>query len=402
MVLDSRLDVSARRPHVLYLIDILWGMAGAEGALLRTVRLLPADRYRSSIGTFRLRPGLALLKDCPCPVREFPIQRVASLGALREALRLRDYIRSEKVEIVHTFFQTADLLGGLVAKLSGCPVVSSRRDMGILLSPKHRFAYRLMNPLFDRVEAVSSAVRDQAIRSGGLDPAKVVTIPNGIELAKIDAVNGSAALGKSLALGGGPVVAVVGHIRRVKGADVLIRAAARVVARYPEATFLIAGSVHEQEFGHELQALVAELGIAPNVRFLGKTGQAPALLKLCDVFCLLSRSEGMSNALLEAMACGRPSVATRVGGTPEVIEDGVTGLLVENGDDQAAAEKILSLLDDPARARRMGQAARHRVEERFSAERTMGELVRMYDGLLEGRRQGAAATEAGACATGIL
>jgi glycosyltransferase involved in cell wall biosynthesis len=91
-----------------------------------------------------------------------------------------------------------------------------------------------------------------------------------------------------------------------------------------------------------------------------------------------------------------------VGGTPEVIEDGVTGLLVENGDDQAAAEKILSLLDDPARARRMGQAARHRVEERFSAERTMGELVRMYDGLLEGRRQGAAATEAGACATGIL
>ena len=79
MVLDSRLDVSARRPHVLYLIDILWGMAGAEGALLRTVRLLPADRYRSSIGTFRLRPGLALLKDCPCPVREFPIQRVASL-----------------------------------------------------------------------------------------------------------------------------------------------------------------------------------------------------------------------------------------------------------------------------------------------------------------------------------
>jgi L-malate glycosyltransferase len=402
MVLDARLDMRSHRPHILYLIDILWGMAGAEGALLRTVRLLPKDRFRCSIGAFRLRPGLALLKDCPCPVREFPIARVASLGALLEALRLRDYIRSEKVDIVHTFFHTADLLGGLVAKLSGCPVISSRRDMGILLSAKHRLAYRLMNPMFDRVEAVSSAVRDQAIRSGGLDPAKVVTIPNGIELARIDAANGTAALRDSLALGSGPVVLALGHIRRVKGADVFIRAAARVVARYPEAVFLIAGSVQEPEYGRELEALVAELGLERNVRFLGRTAQAPALLKLCDVFCLLSRSEGMSNALLEAMACGRPSVATAVGGTPEVVEDGLNGFLVANGDAAAAAERILSLLDDPARASSMGQAARRTVEERFSSERTMGELVRMYDALLATRRPQAARAEAGACATQIL
>lgn len=381
------MGLSGNRIHILYLIDILWGTGGAEGALMRAVRLLPQDRYRCTIGTFRLRPGLPMVKDCPCPVLEFPIQRVASVKALREALRLRKFIRSEKVDVVHSFFHAADLLGGLVAKLSGCPVlVSSRRDMGILLSPKHRFAYRLMNRMFDQVQAVSEAVREHTIRAGGLDPARVVTIPNGIEVERIAAAGGDATLRESLAPGGGPVVLTVGNIRRVKGVDVLVRAAARVVARYPTAVFPIAGRVHEPDYERELLALIGRLGLERNVRFLGKTDQAPSLLKACDVFCLPSRSEGMSNALLEAMACGRPSVATRVGGNPEVIEDGLSGFLVESEDDAAVAERILALLDDPARAREMGETARRVVEERFSAERMVADMAKRYDSLVETRR----------------
>ena len=380
--------MSGERPHILYLIDVLWGLAGAEGALLRTARLLPKDRYRCSIGTFRLRPGLALPDDGACPVCEFPLDRVFSVGALRAALRLREFIRSEHVDIVHTFFQTADLVGGLVAKLSGVPVlVSSRRDMGILLTQRQRYGYRLLNPLFDQVQAVSAAVREHAIRTEGLDPAKVVTVPNGIEIEKVTASNGMLALRASLDLHDTwPVILTVGHLRRVKGTDVLIRAAGRVCRRYPGAVFLIAGSVHEPDYVRELQALVAQLGLERNVRFLGKSDKAWTLLKLCDVFCLLSRSEGMSNALLEAMACGRPCVATAVGGTPEVIENGRSGWLVPSGDDAAAAERILSLLEDGERAREMGEAARRVVEERFSAQRMIGETVKMYDALLEGRR----------------
>jgi glycosyltransferase involved in cell wall biosynthesis len=386
VVLDERLDLT-KRPHILYLIDILWGLAGAEGALLRLVRLLPKDRYRCTIGTFRLRPGLSLLDDCPCPVHEFPVGRVASAGALRSALKLRAFIRSEHVDIVHTFFQTADLVGGTVAKLSGVPVlVSSRRDMGILLSDRHRMAYRLVNPWFDQVQAVSAAVREQAIRTEGLDPQKVVTIPNGIDVEAISASDGVAGLRESLELGAaGPVVLTVGHLRRVKGTDVLIRAAAKVCQRYPDALFLIAGAVHDSGFARELHALAAELGVASNVRFLGEAKNAWGLMKLCDVFCLLSRSEGMSNALLEAMACGRPAVATAVGGTPEVIEDGRSGFLVASGDDATAAERILRLLDDRESARAMGEAARRVVEERFSAERMIRDTVIQYDALLEGR-----------------
>jgi glycosyltransferase involved in cell wall biosynthesis len=376
--------------HVLYLIDVLWGLGGAEGVLLRIPGLLPKDRYRCTIGTFRLRPESPVFDQLPCPVREFPVSRVFGMGALRAALDLRRFIRSERVQIVHTFFESADLLGGLVAKLSGVPVlISSRRDMGILRSTRHRIAYRLMSLLFDQVQAVSGAVREQTIRADRIDPDKVVTIPNGIEIEKLAAADGAAALHHLLGLeDDAPLIVSVGHIRRVKGFDVLLRAAAEVCRVYPKATFLIVGTVQEPDCDRDLRELVRQLGLEHNVRFLGKLENENvwSLLKLCDVFCQPSRSEGMSNALLEAMGSGLPCVATAVGGTPEVLEDGRTGYIVPSEDYHAAANRIMALLGDPEGARQMGLLARRVVEERYSAESMIRSMVGMYDQLLGGRR----------------
>lgn len=378
------------RTHILYLIDVLWGLGGAEGVLLRIPNLLPHDRYRCTIGTFRLRPAAPAFTNLPCPVREFPVQRVFGWDAFRTALDLRRFIRDEKVQIVHTFFESADLLGGLVAKLSGCPVVvSSRRDMGILRSTRHRVAYRLMSSLFNQVQAVSDAVRRQTIQSDRLNPKKVVTIPNGIEIEKVVAANSTAVSRRSLRIdSGAPLIVSVGHIRRVKGFDVLLRAAAQVCRVHPEATFLIAGSVQEEDCDRGLQDLVREFRLENNVRFLGKMEgeEVWSLLKYGDVFCLPSRSEGMSNALLEAMACGLPCVATAVGGTPEVLEDGRTGYLVPSEDHSTMAARILSLIDEPARANQMGRLARTVVEDKYSARAMVRSMVRMYDQLLEPHR----------------
>lgn len=378
------------RIHILYLIDVLWGLGGAEAVLFRIPQLLPKDRFRCTIGTFRLRPASPVFDQFPCPIREFPVKRVFSRQALGSALDLMRFIRSEKVDVVHTFFESADLLGGLVARLSGCPVViSSRRDMGILRSARHRIAYRLMHPLYTQVQAVSGAVRRETIQADRINPNKVVTIPNGIEIEKVTAANGAGPLLQSLQLpDAAPLIVSVGHIRRVKGFDVLLRAAAQVCRSYPTATFLIVGSVQEPECERDLRDLVRQYGLERNVRFPGKM-DSPAvwsLLKLCDVFCLPSRSEGMSNALLEAMACGLPPVATAVGGTPEVIDDGRTGHLVPSEDHHAMAARILSLLDEPERAREMGRLAREAVEQRFSAESMIQSMVSMYDQLLGERR----------------
>jgi glycosyltransferase involved in cell wall biosynthesis len=364
------------RPHILYLIDGLWSLGGAENALLRAVRLLPRDRFRCSIGTFRLRATLPALQDLPCPVHEFPLTSVFGWQAFQSARKLRRFIRTERVDIVHTFFQTADLWGGAIAKLSGCPIlISSRRDMGILRSRSHRAAYRMLGPMFDQVHAVSEAVRQYTLREEGLAADKVVTIPNGIECGT-DAERTRVGFTSTR-----PVILTVSHLRRIKGIDVLIRAMDRVRRSYPEAMLLIAGAVNEPAYLEELNALVETLGLSANVRFLGKANNVQELLEQCDVFCLLSRSEGMSNALLEAMAAGIPCVATAVGGTPEVIEDGRTGYLVPSEDAGAAAERILRLLDHPEEARQIGDAARLVVRQRFSAQRMVDDLVRSYEGL---------------------
>lgn len=375
------------RVHVLYLIDHLCAVGGAEAALVRTARLLPRDRYRCTIGTFRLKPELSILKDSPWPVVEFPFKGVLNGQALRTAFELRRFIRSEKVDIAHTFCESANLWGGLVAKLSGCPVlISSRRDMGILRRPKHRFAYRLLNPFVDQVQAVSSAVRNWAIREEALDPKKIITIPNGIDIDEVDRVQKISDLRRMLGLAeDSRLILTVGNLRRVKGIDVLIRAAHRVCREDPNAVFLIVGGYPDSRYCGELKRLVEELSLTSHVHFLGECRNVQSLLHSCDIFCLLSRSEGMSNALLEAMACALPCVVTAVGGNIDVIDDGRTGFVVPSEDPDGTANRILQLLQHPDHARAIGRAGREAITKRFSAAAIVNELARVYDSLVQTR-----------------
>ena len=388
------------RPHILFLIDQLCETGGAERVLLNMIRLLPKDKFRCSLATFKLDSSVDLFRQIPCPVHVFPLRRTYGWSGLQAALKLRELIRSQHVKIVHTFFETSDIWGGLVAKLSGCPVlISSRRDMGILRSGKHRWAYRVMGPLFDRVLTVSDEVRGFCVRQDHLDPEKVITVYSGIELDKIRTSNGSETLRRDVGLapswvplltkeGSGEVhthlVTAVGHIRKVKGFDIFIQAAAIVRREFPQAEFLILGDVHEPEHLHELQELTRSLDLTETVRFLGSSDDVFSVLKMSDVFCLPSRSEGFSNALLEAMACGLPCVATRVGGNAEAIEDSVSGFLVPPEDPGPMADRILQLLRQPEAARRLGEAGRKRVEEKFTAQAMIANLTAIYNGLLSG------------------
>lgn len=376
--------------HILFLMDRYFGThGGAEGALLKILRHLPKDRFRASLITFGMNPALDVAKVFPCPVHVLPLQRTYDWNAVKVAGQLRRFIRSERVSIVHTFFETSDLWGGMVAKLSGCPLlVSSRRDMGILRSWKHHVAYRLIRSAVDLVLPVSDQVRSFAIRRDGLDPKKVVTLYNGVELDRIAQANGVEQLRASLGLAeAAPVIATVANLRWVKGLDVLVRSAAIVCREFPHARFLVVGHPSEPDYARQLQQLSRELGVTQNVRFVGGSSEIFSFLKLSNVFCLLSRSEGFSNALLEAMACKLPCVATRVGGNGEAVAEGESGFLVQSEDAQTAAERILTLLRDPGRAQQMGAAGQRIVETRFTIEVMMQQLVSLYEGLLNGRQR---------------
>lgn len=371
--------------RVLFVIDRLHSTeGGAEGAVQKLCRFLPAYGFRCSVATFWAGDGVA--QQFPCPVHVFPLTRMYDWTALRHALAFACLLRSERVEIVHTFFPASDLWGGAVARLSGCPIViSSRRDMGILRSRKHHLPYLLANRLFDQVQAVSDKVREFCISEDHLSPEEVVTVYNGIDLDAIDTalLCGSVSLGSEADT---PVIATVANIRFIKGIDILVHAAALVVKQVPNAKFVvIGGTLQEPDYAEQVQAAVGRLGLEQIVRFLGTRTDVCALLKQSDIFCLPSRSEGMSNALLEAMACRLPCVATNVGGNSEVVIEGRTGFLVPSEDPRALAAQIVTLLRDPRRAKRMGEEGRRIVEQKFKVQHMVDRLSWLYKDLLRKR-----------------
>ena len=376
-------DANAR-PHVLFLIDHLMALGGGETNLLKVVQLMPPEKVRCSIATFRIKPEI--LQSISVPVYVFPWKRFFHLDAWKAVIALRRLIRTEKVDIVQTYFETSNLWGGLVAKLSGALLLSSRRDMGILRKAKHSLAYRLVNRLSDRVLAVSEEVKKFCVDADRIDPEKVSVIYNGVDLKQIAAENSDDnPFANADWAGASHIIACLANIRRVKGIDTLIQTAQRVCQELPDAVFVIAGSLYERDYSEEMQSMIRQLGLEKNVRLLGFVGDPVPLLKMSDAFCLLSRSEGFSNALLEAMACGVPSVVTRVGGNPEAITDGENGFLVPVEDDAAAAEKLLTLLEHPERAAQIGQNGRTSVETRFSADVMIQKLIGVYRDLLTER-----------------
>jgi len=384
--IDSR--VRTQPVHITYFIDQLCETGGAERMLLNTIRWLPKDRFRCSLVTFKLDSTLTLFRDLPCPHFVYPLRKTYDWNAFRSSSRIRDFLSRERVQIVHTFHETADLWGGFVSKMGNERIlVSSRRDMGILRSMKHKVGYRLVNRRVDLVLAVSEEVRQFCISADGVPPHKSATLYNGLELAKIDAtgnvINVRGKLGVAPSV---PVIATVGHIRPVKGIDVLIETAAVVAKQVPDALFLIVGRGSDREYLQSLNRDIERFGISRNVHFWGESEDVLSILRQCDIFFLPSRSEGFSNALIEAMACGLPCVATSVGGNAEAVAHNESGYIVDSEDSMAAATYLLTLLTDSHLARRMGAEGRKIVERKFTADTMIEQLVSHYERLLATRR----------------
>lgn len=364
--------------HILLVVDgFPRSLGGGERVVLRLAALLPHYGFRVSILTFFIDPASSFRPEtCPCPLYLLPLRKTYDLEALRGALALRRLLREQHVALVQTFFESSDLWAGLVTRcLSSARLIWSRRDMGILRGRKHAAAYRLLRRLPHGVHAVSEQVRRHAIEVDGIAAERTFTVHNGLDLQAIPNVDRSGRRGT-------PVVLTIGNIRRVKGHDTYIRAAAMVRDRFPDVRFLLAGEVLEKAYFEELRTLVGALGLEQHFHFLGGVEDLPAQLHTADIFTLPSRSEGFSNSLIEAMASGLPVVATTVGGNAEAIQQGVTGLLVAPDDPGGLAEALLGLLMAPADRLKMGQAGRQRVESEFTADAMVRRLARAYREIL--------------------
>lgn len=291
------------------------------------------------------------------------------LRCVREAAAA---LSARRVGIVQYFEWRSGMIALLAARRAGgCRIVAARRSV-----PKEHGVQRLLAELAVRV-ADRIVVNAELLRPNGRAGRRTDVIPSGVDTDLFRPTAGGAEAKRRLGIAAEtPLIGTVGRLEPRKGTATLLAATAalRAEGRH-DASLVVVG---DGPLRAALDAEAARLGIASHVRLLGDRGDVGAVLEALDVFVLPSRTEGMSNALLEAMAMARPVVATAVGGTPEVISDAVSGLLVPADDAAAMTTAMRRLLDDSTLAGRLGAAARQTVAERYGARSMVRRLEAVY------------------------
>jgi glycosyltransferase involved in cell wall biosynthesis len=279
------------------------------------------------------------------------------------------------------------------ARLARVPVViASVHDLGVYQTPIQQQVHVRMCRLADRTFVVAEAIRAWLV-GRGCDPAKVTVLRNGIDLSRFRPSGDGQGIRRELGVPPtAPVVAMIARLVRGKGIEDYLAAAARVTESFPDTRFLLVGEgyvsrgrgtmTENREYRQQLEWAVARLGLKEKVVFTGFRSDIADLLQAVAVSVLPSLSEGLSNVVLESMAAGVPVIATRVGGIPEAVTDGVTGLLVAPSDPAALAGAICRVLADKALARALAEASRRRVATHFSLERMVAETAAWYQRLL--------------------
>ena len=376
------------KPVVLQLIDS-FEQGGSERQALQLTELL-TDSGRLSLRLASLSPDGPLRKDIESlelgEIPAFPLNSFYDFQAGKQLWRLVRYLKTARVDVLHTHDFYTNVFGMFAGALARVPVrIASRREtIGMRSAAQHKaqsFAYKLAH----QVLANSEAVRAQLIAEG-VRADKITVIYNGLDLERVRPpaalTKGEflAALGLSQELKSRPLVTIVANMRlAIKDHSMFLRAAKRVNEAIPAAAFLLAG---EGELMPSIRAQADELGLAANTFFVGRCDRLAELLAASDVCVLTSQSEGFSNSILEYMAAARPVVVTDVGGAREAVAEGETGYLVRSGDDAAMADRVISLLNDTAKARAMGEQGYRVVKEKFSRAVQLERTEELYNKLL--------------------
>ena len=352
---------------------------GTERALLQVLGGLDRSRWRPVL-LHRPESGLAPLlqeaRHLGVELRTVPQLRGAQGWARLPALVQQ--IRRERAAVFHAHltWPLACRMGLLGAALARVPAVVATAQLFVDLPPSGwtTMQHRVVSACVDRYLAVSRQVAAQLRERFGVRADKITQVPNAVALDRFPrAVSPAPARPTDPAVP--HTVLTVARLDPQKGLHDLVAAAALV----PEARVMVVGEGPERR---ALETKIAHLGLGDRVHLLGFRSDVPDLLAGSDLFVLPSLFEGLPLSILEAMAAGKPVVATAIGGNDEAVVDGATGLLVPPGDPQALADAIRALLRDPERRRRLGEAGRRRAEAEFSATAMVRRVAAVYDELL--------------------
>ncbi|HEX6183671.1 MAG TPA: glycosyltransferase [Pyrinomonadaceae bacterium] len=315
----------------------------------------------------------------------------------RDSFRLAREFRRRWIDVVHCADVAAAFNGGLAGRLAGARVVCHVRNRHDGLSRRDQSFLRLVG----KFVFVSEDTRRKFEYK--VSPRRGVVVYDGIDVGPAVSAEDVAEVRREFGLGDG--VKLVGMVARVspqKDFPTLVRAAARVVAEQPDARFMVVGDYEEANRGHyeEVRRALKDAGVESHFIFAGFRTDVTRLMSAFDVFVLCTNFEGLPLVILEAMARGRPVVATAVDGIPEIVLDGKTGLLHPHGDAEKLAAHLVALLGDDAYAERLGGAGREFVKMEWSRERFAADMVRLYRDVLGARGEGGEGAEHSAGARG--
>ncbi len=348
--------------------------------MLSLVRHFSRSKYRVYAAFPEEGPLVEAVKGCGAQAIVLNWSGISFPVALWQLVNV---LKKTGINVIHSHDTRTNLLGRLAGRRAGAAIISTYHmpvsaitDMRPLKKAIYGFPDRLTFRLCDRAIAVSDAVRRKLIDDGYPDESRLEVIYNGVDLSRFY-------IGKRAqhivtgppAVYGPMIVGTVARLSPEKSLETLIRAMLKVTRVFPKARCIIAG---DGPMSESLQKLAAELGLEESCIFTGYRDDVPSLLSVMDVFVLTSTVEGLPTSLLEAMAMGKPVVATRVGGVPEIVEDGNSGILIEPGDEKRIAEAIITLLKDRDMRRCMGMAGRERVKNNFDLNLTTKRIEELY------------------------
>lgn len=371
------------KKRILHLITRL-PTGGAEHLLASIVRHLDTERYESLVCCIQDRGELADMIEAG-GVQVISLDRRGKRFSLGTVLALARLMREQHIDLVHCHLYHANLYGRLAARLVGIPAIATVHNTYV----RRKWHRSLLNRWLGRgrglVIAVSAEARNDVIEHDHLAPERVLLLANGIDLNRVDTVLSQAAAKERL--GYAPddfLIGCVGRLEAQKGHIHIIAALGRMLQTAPaelvrRLRLLIVG---EGRLRGELERAIADAGLRDKVRLAGNRSDVAEILRSLDLYAMPSLWEGLSLAMLEAMAAGLPLIISDVGGAAEVLGDNEFGVRVPPGNVDALARALLALATDDAERQRLGRAASQRVREHYDLRERVARLAACYDALL--------------------